>query len=45
MTTETLRIRNRKQEIEKELQQIEMNIRLYSKSKVYVTEPAPPIQY
>lgn len=36
MTVETLRIRNRKVEIEKELKQIEYDIRLYSKPKVYI---------
>ncbi|XP_013109043.2 probable serine/threonine-protein kinase DDB_G0280133 isoform X1 [Stomoxys calcitrans] len=36
MTTETLRIRRRKVEIEKELSQIELNIRAFSKPKVYV---------
>uniref|UniRef100_A0A1B0G1H7 Enkurin domain-containing protein n=1 Tax=Glossina morsitans morsitans TaxID=37546 RepID=A0A1B0G1H7_GLOMM len=39
MTTETLRIRNRKMEIEKELTKIEFDIRLYSKPKVYVPLP------
>ncbi|KAI9589119.1 hypothetical protein GQX74_007288 [Glossina fuscipes] len=43
MTTETLRIRNRKREIEKELTKIELDIRLFSKSKVYV--PLPESQY
>uniref|UniRef100_A0A1A9WR37 Enkurin domain-containing protein n=1 Tax=Glossina brevipalpis TaxID=37001 RepID=A0A1A9WR37_9MUSC len=40
MTTETLRIRNRKMQIEKELTKIEFDIRLYSKPKVYVPLPA-----
>uniref|UniRef100_A0A1A9UGJ3 Enkurin domain-containing protein n=1 Tax=Glossina austeni TaxID=7395 RepID=A0A1A9UGJ3_GLOAU len=39
MTTETLRIRNRKREIEKELTKIELDIRLFSKSKVYIPLP------
>uniref|UniRef100_A0A1B0BAN7 Enkurin domain-containing protein n=1 Tax=Glossina palpalis gambiensis TaxID=67801 RepID=A0A1B0BAN7_9MUSC len=39
MTTETLRIRNRKMEIERELTKIEFDIRLYSKPKVYVPLP------
>ncbi|KAI8122012.1 hypothetical protein FF38_02206 [Lucilia cuprina] len=43
MTTETLRIRQRKVEIEKELTQLELDIRLYSKPKVYIAET--PIQY
>ncbi|XP_061392756.1 uncharacterized protein LOC133328223 [Musca vetustissima] len=36
MTTETLRIRRRKVEIEKELLQLESDIRIFSKPKVYV---------
>lgn len=40
MTTETLRLRSRKREIEKELQQIETDIRLYSKPKVYLPIPS-----
>lgn len=40
MTTETLRLRARKNEIEKELQQIESDIRVYSKPKVYLPIPA-----
>ncbi|XP_065369700.1 uncharacterized protein LOC135961969 [Calliphora vicina] len=43
MTTETLRLRQRKVDIEKELTQIELDIRLYSKHKVYIAET--PIQY
>lgn len=43
MTTETLRIRNRKVEIEKELSQIELDIRFYSKPKVYIAETS--VQY
>lgn len=39
MTTETLRLRTRKREIEKELQQIETDIRVYSKPKVYLPIP------
>lgn len=42
MTTETLRLRRRKVEIEKELTQIELDIRTFSKPKVYV--PAEPSQ-
>lgn len=36
MTTETLRIRSRKVEIERELIDIEKDIRMFSKPKVYV---------
>lgn len=36
MTTETLRMRVRKAEIEKELKLLETDIRVFSKSKVYV---------
>lgn len=36
MTCETLRVRNRKIEIEKELRSLEINIRVFSRSKVYV---------
>ncbi|CAD7012192.1 uncharacterized protein LOC101451115 [Ceratitis capitata] len=36
MTTETLRMRVRKAEIEKELKQLETDIRVFSKTKVYV---------
>lgn len=36
MTCETLRVRNRKIQIEKELRTIEINIRVFSKPKVYV---------
>lgn len=36
MTCETLRVRNRKIAIEKELRTIEINIRVFSKPKVYV---------
>lgn len=36
MTSETLRIRSRKVEIEKELTQIELDIRTFSKPKVYI---------
>ncbi|XP_037945113.1 uncharacterized protein LOC119677727 [Teleopsis dalmanni] len=39
MTTETLRIRNRKCKIEKELQRVESDIRLFSKAKVYLKNP------
>uniref|UniRef100_A0A1B0A1V7 Enkurin domain-containing protein n=1 Tax=Glossina pallidipes TaxID=7398 RepID=A0A1B0A1V7_GLOPL len=39
MTMETLRIRNRKREVEKELTKIELDIRLFSKPKVYVPLP------
>ncbi|XP_075169868.1 uncharacterized protein LOC142241908 [Haematobia irritans] len=46
MTTETLRIRRRKVEIEKELSQIELDIRAFSKPKVYVpTSGETPIPY
>lgn len=38
MTTETLRIRTRKAEIEKELVLIENDIRVFSKPKVYVKQ-------
>uniref|UniRef100_A0A1A9W1Y7 Enkurin domain-containing protein n=1 Tax=Glossina brevipalpis TaxID=37001 RepID=A0A1A9W1Y7_9MUSC len=40
ITTETLRIRNRKREIETELTKIEHDIRLFSKPKVYIPLPA-----
>lgn len=36
MTTQTLRIKHRKMEIEKELDQLEASIRIFSKPKVYV---------
>ncbi|XP_070499382.1 uncharacterized protein [Chironomus tepperi] len=36
MTCETLRVRNRKIEIEKELRSLEINLRVFSRSKVYV---------
>lgn len=36
MTSETLRVRNRKIEIEKELRSLELNIRVFSRPKVYV---------
>jgi hypothetical protein len=36
MTCETLRVRNRKIEIEKELRSLEINIRVFSRPKVYV---------
>lgn len=36
MTSETLRIRNRKIEIEKELTKLEDSIRIFSRTKVYV---------
>lgn len=36
MTAETLRVRLRKNEIEKELKSAEDEIRIYSKAKVYV---------
>lgn len=36
MTSETLRVRNRKIEIEKELRTLETNIRVFSRTKVYV---------
>lgn len=36
MTCETLRVRNRKIEIEKELRSLETNIRVFSRTKVYV---------
>lgn len=36
MTSETLRVRNRKIEIEKELRGLEINIRVFSRTKVYV---------
>lgn len=42
MTTETLRIRRRKVEIEKELSQIELDIRTFSKPKVYVPASNEP---
>ncbi|XP_073813196.1 uncharacterized protein [Musca autumnalis] len=42
MTTETLRIRRRKVEIEKELSQIELDIRTFSKPKVYVPATNEP---
>lgn len=36
MTAETLRVRNRKILIEKELRELEKNIRIFSRTKVYV---------
>lgn len=36
MTAETLRVRNRKIEIEKELRALETNMRVFSRIKVYV---------
>ena len=36
MTAETLRVRNRKIEIEKELRKLDTNIRTFSRKKVYV---------
>lgn len=36
MTCETLRVRNRKIEIEKELRTLEINMRVFSRTKVYV---------
>lgn len=36
MTAETLRVRNRKISIEKELRELEKNIRIFSRTKVYV---------
>jgi hypothetical protein len=36
MTAETLRVRNRKIAIEKELRTLEINIRVFSRTKVYV---------
>lgn len=36
MTSETLRVKNRKMEIEKELIKLEDSIRIFSRAKVYV---------
>jgi len=36
MTAQTLRVRNRKAEIDKELTTVEEDIRIYSKAKVFV---------
>lgn len=39
MTAQTLRVRSRKAEIDKELTIVEDDIRIYSKAKVYVKVP------
>lgn len=39
MTAQTLRVRSRKAEIDKELTIVEDDIRIYSKAKVYVKAP------
>lgn len=39
MTAQTLRVRSRKAEIDKELTIVEDDIRIYSKAKVYVRDP------
>lgn len=36
MTSETLKVRSRKMEIEKELTKLEDSIRIFSRAKVYV---------
>lgn len=39
MTAQTLRVRSRKAEIDKELTTVEDDIRIYSKAKVYIKAP------